>query len=400
MISKKTVKYSLKNLSKSKSRSILTILSIMIGITTIFIFVSFGLGLYSYVDGLVSDSSANKIVVQSEGSGQGLGDSFSFDESDLEAVQKSSGVYKATGVYMKAAEIKKSGELKFAQVNGYNPEKPIIFELNNVDIVKGRELQAGDQRKVTMGNNYLKDNEIFSRALDVNDRIKVNGKSLTAIGFYGSTGNARDDSAIYVTKEYFEELFPNKSGYDMILANVDTSKIERVTKNIEENLRESRGLEKGEEDFYVATFEDLLDDFSSTLDIIVGFIILIAFISVIVSAINTANTMITSVLERFKEIGIMKSMGAKNSHVFGIFLFESGFLGLVAGIFGIGLGYILTYIAKGITSQLGLGFLQPAYPIEMFLGLLAFSVLSGAISGVLPAIRASKIDPVEALRYE
>lgn len=396
MISKRTAKYSLKNLSKSKSRSLLTVLSIMIGITTIFIFVSFGLGLYSYVDGLVSDSSANKIVVQPEGSG----DSFSFSEDDLEAVQRSSGVYGATGVYMQPAEVKKSGELKFAQVTGYNTNKPIIFELNNVGIVKGRELQSGDQRKATLGNNYLKNKEIFSRALDVNDRIEVNGETVSALGFYESSGTPQDDSAIYVTQDYFEKLFPNSTGYGMILANVDTSKIDRVTENIEKSLRDSRDVEEGREDFFVATFEDLLDDFSSTLDIIVGFIILIAFISVIVSAINTANTMITSVLERFKEIGIMKSMGAKNSHVFGIFLFESGFLGLVAGILGIGLGYALTFIAEGITSQLGLGFLQPAYPIEMFLGLIAFSVISGAISGVVPAIRASKIDPVEALRYE
>lgn len=401
MISKETVKYSLRNLSKNKSRSFLTILSIMIGITTIFIFVSFGLGLFSYVDGLVSDSSANKITVQPQGSrGRGLDSSFSLTEDDLEAVQQTSGVNEATGVYMKAASIERRGELKYAVVVGYNPEKPIIFELNNVDLEEGRKIQQGDFGKATLGYRYLQDEKIFERGLEINDRLEVDGEDISAIGFYSESGTPQDDSNIYVTKDYFEELFPNSTGYNMILASVDSSNIDGVSENIEESLRDSRDLEEGKEDFTVSTFEELLDQFSSTLNIIVGFIILIAFISVVVSAINTANTMITSVLERVNEIGIMKSIGATNAEIFKTFLFESSLLGFVAGALGIILGLILTLIANSIISGLGFGFLQPAYPVEMFIGLLLFSVITGAISGVAPAINASKIDPVDALRYE
>ncbi|MCW8965210.1 MAG: FtsX-like permease family protein, partial [Candidatus Pacearchaeota archaeon] len=150
----------------------------------------------------------------------------------------------------------------------------------------------------------------------------------------------------------------------------------------------------------VQSFNDMIESFSSVLNIIVGFIILIALISVIVSAINTANTMITSVLERYKEIGVLKAIGAKNSEIFGIFLFESSFLGLVAGVLGVGFGWALARLGGIILENLGWGFLSPYFTKELFLGCILFAVVTGAISGVAPAIRASKINTVEALRYE
>ncbi len=127
---------------------------------------------------------------------------------------------------------------------------------------------------------------------------------------------------------------------------------------------------------------------------------LIAFISVIVSAVNTANTMITSVLERFKEIGVLKSIGARNSEIFKIFLFESGFLGFVAGVIGVTLGWLATDLGAGILDNLGYGFLSPHYSWVLFVGLIAFATFTGAISGMIPAWRASKINAVDALRYE
>jgi putative ABC transport system permease protein len=144
----------------------------------------------------------------------------------------------------------------------------------------------------------------------------------------------------------------------------------------------------------------MINSFSNTLDIIIGFVILIALISVIVSAVNTANTMITSVLERYKEIGILKAIGARNSEIFGIFLFESAFLGLIAGILGVLLGWGMTSIMGKILMNLGWAFLQPYYNFIIFGGLILFAVLTGAISGVAPAIRAAKINTVDALRYE
>ncbi|MBT7238083.1 ABC transporter permease, partial [Candidatus Woesearchaeota archaeon] len=140
--------------------------------------------------------------------------------------------------------------------------------------------------------------------------------------------------------------------------------------------------------------------FSGALNIVIGFVILIALISVLVSTINTANTMITSVLERYKEIGILKAVGAKNREIFDIFLFESSFLGIIAGILGCILGWGISSIGGLILNNLGWSFLQPNFSIYLFVGLIAFAGITGAISGALPARRAAKTNTVDALRSE
>ncbi|MCX6749825.1 MAG: ABC transporter permease [Candidatus Pacearchaeota archaeon] len=399
MISKESVKYSLRNLSHRKTRSAFTIISILAGITTIFIFVSFGLGLYNYIQEMSSASSADKVLIQPKGLG-GMDAAFSFSEEELRVVERTSGVYEATGVYFKSAEVQKSDVKKYTYVIGYDPKKPLIMDVFNIDIYTGRELQPGD-RGAVLGYNYLLPDKIFSKPYGLNENIVINGKKVKIIGFYEAVGSAPDDAQIYVTNDFIQELYPNETlPYNWIVAKVDVSNIERVNKDIERNLRKQRGLEEGKEDFYVQSFDDMIASFSTALDIVIGFIILIALISVFVSAVNTANTMITSVLERVKEIGVMKSIGAKNSEIFNIFLFESSFLGFVAGCLGVLLGWIVSFAGGKILVGLGYGLLQPYFPLWLFLACITFATLTGAISGVLPAIKASKTNPVDALRYE
>jgi len=110
--------------------------------------------------------------------------------------------------------------------------------------------------------------------------------------------------------------------------------------------------------------------------------------------------MITSVLERTKEIGTMKAVGAKNSEILKIFLFESAFLGFIAGVTGASIGFLISFTAKQILLNLGWGFLSPAFPWYLFIGAIAFATLTGALSGIWPAWRASKLKTVDALRYE
>jgi putative ABC transport system permease protein len=281
----------------------------------------------------------------------------------------------------------------------YDPKDSLIIELFNTGVEKGRLLNSGDTRNVFLGHNYLLDNKIFKKGLDVNDIIEIDGEKMKIIGFFESLGNPQDDSQIYITNEYFEDLYPNKTYLELVV-KVDTSNIDKVTDNVEKKLRKERGLEEGKEDFFVQSFEELIESFSSVLNIIIGFIILIALISVLVSAVNTANTMITSVLERYKEIGILKAIGARNSDIFWIFLFESSFLGFVAGVLGVLLGWGFASLAGSILTNLGWGFLSPYYSPYLFIGCVLFATLTGAISGVIPAVRASKINTVNALRHE
>ncbi|MAG38030.1 hypothetical protein CMI45_01435 [Candidatus Pacearchaeota archaeon] len=397
-----SIKYSLRNLNHRKGRSLLTILSIFMGIATIFIFISFGAGLYDYIGELSSGTSVDKVLIQAKGVGiPGLDDTFALTEKDLEVVEKTSGIKEATAISFKTAEVIKDGKKVFTFVIGYDPESTLLFELSNVGIDKGKWLDKKDNGKVLAGYNYQKPDLIFPKPFDLNDKIEIQGQELRIVGFLESIGSPPDDAQLYVTEEQLDILFPGNNSYGWIIASVkDINEIDLVIERLEKKLRKNRGLDEGKEDFFVQSYQDLIDSFAGALNIVIGFIILIALISVLVSAVNTANTMITSVLERIKEIGIMKAVGSPNSAIFNIFLFESSLLGFIAGAVGVLVGFTITSIVGSILDGMGWGFLSPYYHPYLFIGLIAFATITGAISGVIPAIKASKIKPVNALRYE
>jgi putative ABC transport system permease protein len=400
MLNEESIRYSLRNLSHRKGRSFLTVFSILIGIATIFIFVSYGLGLYNYTESFTTSSSADKLLITTKGAGlPGSDSSIVLDNEDLEVIERAAGVYDATGNYMNAVQVEKKNKVIYTYIMSYDPRRPLIMDLLGIGVEEGRDLKSGDNDAV-FGYNYMIPGKIFDSALEINDVVEVNGEKIKVIGFMESVGSPPDDASIYITNEKFEDLYPDKKSYAQIIARVDLSDIDGTIENIERGLRKHRDLEKGKEDFYVQSFEDMIESFSGALNVIIAFVILIALVSVIVSAVNTANTMITSVLERYKEIGILKAIGARNSEIFTIFLFESAFLGFVAGVLGVLLGFGLTELASTIITNLGWGFLQPFYNKWLFIGCILFATLTGAISGVIPAIRASKTNTVDALRYE
>jgi len=402
MLGKESIKYSLRNIRARKSRSFFTIFSILIGITTIFIFISFGMGLYKYVQDFSSSSSADKIIIQSKG-GSGASSTsgnFILGKDDLRAVEKTSGVYDATPIYFKSVQVNKGKEVKYTYLFSFDPKKPFAMDLSTLELERGKDLTPGE-KGVILGYNYQIPDKIFTKPYELGEDIEINGKKYKIIGFYSAIGNPIDDAQIYLTNELFEDIYSDENlSYYWIIAKVDTSNMENIIKNVERNLRKERGLEEGKEDFFVQSFEDMIETYKVVLNIVIGFIILIALISVLVSSINTANTMITSVLERVKEIGVMKSIGATNSEIFGIFLFESSFLGFIAGSLGVLFGFLLTQVAKSILIQVGYSLLQPYYSFWLFGLCIGFAVLTGAISGVFPAINASRTNPVDALRYE
>jgi len=402
MIGIEGIRYSLRNLFHRKGRSLLTILSIFIGIATIFIFVSFGLGLYGYMNDLLVGSSADKIVIMAKGVGvPGLDTTFKLEDRDLRAIQKTAGVYEASGTIFKVAKIGFKDENKFVFIIGYDPKNPLMVDVWGIEIMDGRDLQSGEMTKVVLGYNYRIKDKIFSKEIKLNDKIVVQGRSMRVVGFYESVGNPQDDSNVYVIEDAVKSLFPNDTiSYGMIVARVNPDKVERTIKNVENKLRAVRNLDKGKEDFYVQSFSSLIESYSMAMNIIIGFIILIALISLIVSAVNTANTMITSVIERTREIGIIKAIGGKNSEVFEIFLFESAFLGLIAGVIGVLVGWGVSFVGGELLNNLGWGLLTPMFPNSLFVSLILFAVITGAISGAVPAWKASKINTVEALRYE
>ncbi|MEK6984517.1 MAG: ABC transporter permease [Nanoarchaeota archaeon] len=398
------IKYSLQNLRKRKLRSALTIISILIGITAVFALLSFGIGIQKYVDALADEAGRDKLFIQAKGIGApGIDENFFLSKDDVDVVGKIKGVDEIVGMYFKAAEIKYNEQKKFYFVSGANIDKlDFIEETFSIKIIKGRPLKDGDTDKTVLGYNYQFKDKIFRKAVRLGDKIEINGNRFEVIGFYEEIGNPQDDTNIYITDKAFEAIYPDrkdKFGFVMMGAKKGVLPSELAEK-IREKLRKYKNQEEGKEDFFVQTFEDALATFTAIINVINGMLVLIALVSLVVAFVNIMNTMYTSIIERTKEIGVMKAIGAKNSDILLVFIVEAGLIGFIGGILGVLLGYIVSSIGGSIAASSGFALLKPAFPLLLIIGCLIFSFLVGAAAGFFPARRASKLKPVDALRYE
>ncbi|MBU0461775.1 MAG: FtsX-like permease family protein, partial [Nanoarchaeota archaeon] len=153
-------------------------------------------------------------------------------------------------------------------------------------------------------------------------------------------------------------------------------------------------------DFSLTSSKQMQETRASMMNTMSIFLLAIAAVSLIVGAIGIANTMFTSVLEKTKEIGIMKAIGARNRDILLIFLLNSAFIGLVGGIFGIILGTVLAGFLPALMG--GTPFARGTATISLMSVLLALSVstIVGIVAGIIPAYQGSRLKPVDALRYE
>ncbi len=401
MIKLSLLKYSIINLYKRKTRSWLTIISVLIGIASITALISFGYGISFYVSDMSNKMGNDKLIVMARGISP-IGSSIRFDKTDVDAIKRVNGVEEVMGMYTISAEVEYNNEKKYTYLVGadFKEHRKLIEELTTIEIIAGDALKSDEKSKVVLGYNYQFADKIFSNPIKLGDRITVNGHSLTVAGFYGAVGTPDDDAQIYVTEAASEEVF-GATSYDEIFARVSPGEnATRIAEDVAKELRAHRNQKKGNEDFFVQTFEQVMATFSTILNVIVAVVILIAAISVLVASVNIMNTTYASILERTKEIGIFKAIGARNSEILTIFMIESGMLSLIGGMVGLTIGFLIAQGAGIIISAAGYGFLKPFFNWQLVSGILLFSLLIGLIAGFLPARNASKLKPVEALRYE
>jgi len=400
-------KIAIKNLTKRRLRSWLTMLGIFISIATIFTLISLSLGLQGAVKAQFDLLGADKFFIMPKsmnlgGPGSGSG-GFMLTEKDVETVEKTSGIKDSTYYVIGNTKTEFQGEIKYLQAVGIPPDKMKIFvETGSWKVRDGRFPKQGDKLVAFLGADFNKENVIFKKAANVGDKISINGKSFKVIGIAEPIGNPSDDSNILIPLEEFRIVTNISERIDMIMLQAQEGEnVTEVSQKVEKELRRARGLTEKTQDFTISTPEELLKSIQNILGIITAFLAGIAGISLLVGAVGIANTMYTSVLERTREIGVMKAIGAKNSDIAWIFLIESGLLGLVGGIIGVVLGYGLSKTIEYIAvNQLNTTLLQVATPFYLIFGCLFFGFAVGAISGVLPAIQASKTKIVDALRYE
>jgi putative ABC transport system permease protein len=392
----------LKNIKKKRLRAFLTLVGILISIATIFVLISLSLGLEVAIQEQFETLGTDKFYVQPKGQfgPPGAATAVDLTEADVDVIERVAGVKDVTAYVVGNAKIEFKKKLKFVSAIGIEPDKMSVA-FGSYGVQDGRLLKEGGGKEVMIGHQF-KYNDFLGQPVDVGDKVLINDVEFKVVGIVEKIGNAQDDRMVYISKDEFRDLFDIPTRVDFIVAQVENpEEISDVAKDAEKKLIKSRDLEKDSTDFTVLTPEELLGTVKSVLNIITYFLGGIAAISLLVGGINIANSMFTSVIERTREIGVMKAIGAKNSDILYIFVIEAGLLGIVGGILGVltgmGLGKLIEYAAVNLY---GTNLLRVVFPFYLIAGSLTFAFLVGAISGLWPAWRATKIRPVEALRYE
>jgi putative ABC transport system permease protein len=396
---------SFNNLKRRKTRSWLTMVGIFIGIAAVVALISLGQGLQNSIEKQFQEFGSDRIIIEEKGvqgpPGSGTSQTTELTSKDIDAIKKVRGVKSVSGVIYKTGQIGYKDEIKFNFVMGISLEAGEEEALSFFDVEKGRKLKQGDNKKAIIGIMYA-EGDIFEKEIGIGSRINLEGESFEVVGILEKVGNPFDDSSIIIPKEAMKETFNLNDEESQIYAKVeDVEEIDRVQEDIERTLRKQRNEKEGRETFQVTTADQFLEAFKNIFAVVQAVLVGIASISLLVGGVGIANTMYMSVLERTKEIGTMKAVGAKNSDILILFLIESGMLGLIGGVIGVGIGIGLSKTAEYIaTSALGTNLLQASLNPVIIFGALAFSFVIGAASGIFPAYQASRLKPVDALRYE
>ncbi|MEA1929273.1 MAG: ABC transporter permease [Patescibacteria group bacterium] len=401
-------------LHTNRSRSALTILGIVIGITAIILTVAIGQGAQDLILNEIQGQGSNMVVIRPGRQPKGpsdFGDTLFADSlklSDIEALKRKSNVPGAADV---APAVIVPGSISY----GNETYRPTVFgwstdfmgEVFNMYPERGVGFNGLDIRQLSsvavIGPKVAE--ELFGNEDPLGKNVKIKGRNFRVIGVYPKEGQSAffniDDVVIvpYTTAQkyllgidYFHEVMVNIS---------DPGLVNRAVVDIEATLREQHGItDPDKDDFFVVTQEGMVEQLQSILNILTLFLASVVAISLVVGGIGIMNIMLVSVTERTKEIGLRKAIGATNSDILSQFLIEAVMLTGLGGIVGVILGVLLSI---GATIVLGhfVG-LNWAFSFPLAAAILGVVVSSGVgiIFGYYPARQAAKKDPVEALRYE
>ena len=321
---------SVNNLRRRKLRSWLTMIGIFIGIAAVVSLISLGQGLQDFINVQFEQLGGDKIIIMPKGMGppgSAVSESLMLTSKDLEVIKNVRGVEWVSGYLVKQGQADFKGEKGTGFATGIEAEDlERLMEFGGMEIVDGRSLKDGDKYKVVVGYNHIF-GDIWKKKMDIGSTIEIENVEFKVIGVVSKIGNPIDDGLLYITKDVLKEVLGVEDEESQILVKTASGfDPEEVAENIERRLRNFRNEKEDEETFIVQTSGQLLESFSSIFNVVQAVLVGIAGISLLVGGIGIMNTMYTSVLERTKEIGTMKAIGAKNSHVMMIFLFESGLL--------------------------------------------------------------------------
>jgi putative ABC transport system permease protein len=395
----------------SKLRSWLTITGIVIGVAAVIAIVSIGDGmqqtLNSQLNALGGDivtitagaeRGGNMYFMRGGGGGgaQATTKEVVLGRSDLQALKGIPDIALIDTNIRESVNISYLGKTGKVSVTGV--DQKVWSQITTTTIQTGRMLDSADQNVIVIGGNLAA--SYFSQPVGINKMVTINGNAFRVVGILDD-----QTTSVYMPIQMAYQVMPDKTNdiYDTLVVKIrDQNQLDFVITEIQNKLMIARHVTQNTMDFSVTSRKEMQQARAATMSSMSNFLLAIAAVSLIVGSIGIANTMFTSVLEKTKEIGIMKAIGARNPDILLIFLFNAGFIGLVGGVIGIILGTILSGFLPALMGGGGLfmGRGGTIVTLNSIIMALSVSVTVGILAGLIPAYQASKLRPVDALRYE
>lgn len=395
-------KLALSSIWKHKVRSILTMLGVIIGVAAVIIIVAIGQGaktkmteeLFATEENAV-DLRYEPIPVEGQDESEMSWEEPVLTSEDVEVLSKVPGVKAVIATNQGWGPMvyeDKQGEM---QITGVGPE---FFTARNIQVVEGRAINSRDTdglNRVIMVDTKAREKFFKNKADIIGEIVDVNGNPYKVVGVYESPIPEQyrsEDGEMLMPRTVISMMFGNREIEQLAVVASDPEKISETGRLAAETLTKAKKLEDGQ--YNINDFSDYEKEVDTVINLMTLFIGSIAGISLLVGGIGVMNIMLVSVTERTREIGLRKAIGATRGRILLQFLIESMTLTSIGGLVGIGLAIIGSMMVSKwspITATVS--------PIVIIIGV-GFSAFIGIIFGILPANKASKLSPIDALRYE
>lgn len=389
-----TLKMAFRSILDNKLRSILTMLGIIIGVTSVIALVALGQGATSQVTDQIASMGSNLLTVNIMGRGQNS----TLDYDVAMEFSKSPNISGVAPIISESATVEHGNKNEEdVQIQGTNQD---LLSVRNYSTSSGRFFAATDvsmRRKVAVLGSEIAEN-LFGFVDPIGQEVKIKGNTFKVIGILESSSSmtGSTDEQVFIPITVAERIFQSRGVRTIYIQAASKDAVTPATNEISSKLDKTFRVSSEEDNFAYRIFDqsEMLDTINETTQTMTMMLGGIAAISLLVGGIGIMNIMLVSVTERTREIGIRKALGAKKRDVLSQFLIESLVISSTGGLIGIAMGYLVSF---GLGKLMNMGVKVTYSVVAISFG---FSLLVGIFFGMYPANKASNLKPIDALRYE